>query len=134
MLLHSQQRGKTAYQECQHQLGETVGSSLFTGSTGSWSLGQSYVVSRGGFGFCLYCVPQYNPTGRGRSSYSEQVYSGSYLRQAVTLQAGTMTGRSSKSYNQSRACEERFFTGKLWANGLHVTLQYCKQPYRTVAR
>jgi hypothetical protein len=91
-------------------------------------------VSQNRFRFCSYYVPQYNQTGRGRSSYSEQVYSVSYLQQAVTLQAGTMTGRSSKSYNQSRACKERFFTGKLRANGLHVTLQYCEQPYRTVAR
>jgi hypothetical protein len=66
-------------------------------------------VSQGRFRFCLYCALQYNQTDRGRSSYREQVYSSSYLQQAVTIQAGTMTGRSSKSYVQNRDQIERFF-------------------------
>jgi hypothetical protein len=72
-------------------------------------LGRSYIVSQGGFRFCLYCAPQYNQTDRRRSSYREQVYLSSYLQQAVTIQAGTMTGRSSKSYVQNRDQIERFF-------------------------
>jgi hypothetical protein len=41
--------------------------------------------------------------GKGRSSCQSIAFiQNSYLRQTGTLQAGTMTGRSSKSYNRAR--------------------------------
>lgn len=68
-------------------------------------------MSRGEVG--SYCVPQHDRVVGGRSSYSGIAsIQYSYLRQAVTLQTGSTTRRSSKSYTVRQSAAEKDLLGK----------------------